>query len=99
MRAAEPLVVLAVSLVATACGGKSVASHERELYTQKCAACHGIGADSPTPDLKAPNLFTGGYTVEQIRRAVIDGRKGMPKGLLGGHDVDEVAEYIAGGHT
>ena len=26
---------------------------------------------------------------------MIDGRKGMPKGLLGGKDVDEVAAYIA----
>jgi len=26
---------------------------------------------------------------------VIDGRKGMPKGLLGGKDVDQIAGYIA----
>ena len=43
----------------------------------------------------APNLLAGSYTVEQVRRAVIDGRKGMPKGLLGGGDVDEIADYIA----
>jgi hypothetical protein len=26
---------------------------------------------------------------------VIDGRPGMPKGLLGGADVDQIANYIA----
>jgi mono/diheme cytochrome c family protein len=83
-------------LAAAGCGGTSVAQHQRELYTQKCAACHGVGPDAPTPVAAAPNLFTGGYTKEQVRRAVIDGRPRMPKGLLGGSDVDEIAAYIAG---
>jgi hypothetical protein len=30
-----------------------------------------------------------------VRRAVIDGRPGMPKGLLGGDDVDSIAVYVA----
>jgi mono/diheme cytochrome c family protein len=94
VRPAEPVVVLAL-LLAAGCGGKSVAEHQRELYTQKCAACHGVGPDSPTPVAAAPNLLAGGYTVEQVRRAVIDGRPGMPKGLLGGSDVDEIATYVA----
>jgi hypothetical protein len=29
-----------------------------------------------------------------VRRAVIDGRPGMPKGLLGGDDVDSIAAYV-----
>jgi hypothetical protein len=33
-------------------------------------------------------------TREQVRRAVIDGRPGMPKGLVGGDSVDKVAEYV-----
>ena len=34
--------------------------------------------------------------VEQVRRAIIDGRPGMPKGLVGGDNVDLVAQYLAG---
>jgi mono/diheme cytochrome c family protein len=94
VRTAEPITLLVLLLLAAGCG-KSVAEHQRELYTQKCAACHGIGPDSPTPVESAPNLFTRHYTAEQVRRAVIDGRKGMPKGLLGGTDVDEIAHYVA----
>ena len=44
----------------------------------------------------APNLLAGTYTIEQVRRAVIDGRQGMPQGLLGGTDVDQIAAYIVG---
>ena len=44
---------------------------------------------------RLPRCLAGGYTVEQVRRAVIDGRRGMPKGLLGGSDVDEIATYVA----
>jgi hypothetical protein len=29
-----------------------------------------------------------------VRRAIIDGRPGMPKGLVGGDDVDAVADYV-----
>jgi len=36
----------------------------------------------------------GGDGAEQVRRAVIDGRPGMPKGLLGGDDVDSIAAYV-----
>jgi mono/diheme cytochrome c family protein len=87
---------LAVVLVAgAACGGESTVSHQRYLYAQKCASCHGVSAAAQTPVTEAPNLLAGSYTVEQVRRAVIDGRKGMPKGLLGGKDVDQIADYIA----
>ena len=34
--------------------------------------------------------------LEQVRRAMIDGRPGMPKGLLGGSDVDQIAAYLSG---
>jgi mono/diheme cytochrome c family protein len=95
MRTAEHLTAAVLVIVVAGCGGKSVAEHQKELYTQKCAACHGVGPDASTPVPDAPNLFTGRYTEEQVRRAVIDGRPGMPKGLLGGSDVDEIAAYIA----
>ena len=37
-----------------------------------------------------------GPQLEQVRRAIIDGRPGMPKGLLGGSDVDQIAAYLSG---
>lgn len=94
MRVAAATLVL-VLIGGSACGGESAVKHERYLYVQKCASCHGISASAQTPVADAPNLLAGSYTVEQVRRAVIDGRKGMPKGLLGGKDVDQIAEYIA----
>jgi mono/diheme cytochrome c family protein len=87
--------LLSLLIVGSACGSESAVNHQRYLYVQKCAGCHGISAAAQTPVAAAPNLLAGSYTVEQVRRAVIDGRKGMPKGLLGGTDVDEIAGYIA----
>jgi mono/diheme cytochrome c family protein len=82
--------------VATACG-ESTAHNQEYLYMQKCAACHGVAPGALTPNPKAENLFDQELTREQVRRAIIDGRKGMPKGLLGGSDVDEIADYLAKG--
>ena len=68
------------------------------LYMQKCASCHGVSADAKTPDPNAANLLAADPRpdVEQVRRAIIDGRPGMPKGLVGGDDVDLIAQYLAG---
>ena len=95
MRIAAATTLVVVLVAGSACGGEATVSHQRYLYAQKCASCHGVSAAAQTPVAEAPNLLAGSYTVEQVRRAVIDGRKGMPKGLLGGGDVDEIADYIA----
>ena len=97
MRAAA-VPTLIVLLAAPACGGQSTLHHQRELYMQKCAACHGVSADSPAPDPRAQNLLAADQrpALEQVRRAIIDGRPGMPPGLVGGHDVDLIAEYLSG---
>ena len=49
--------------------------------------------DFTTVDDSGGSLFP---MVEQVRRAIIDGRQGMPKGLLGGADVDQIARYLSG---
>jgi mono/diheme cytochrome c family protein len=87
-------------LVAAACGGGSTIHHQRELYMQKCGACHGISPDALTPDRAAVNLLDPAHrpTLEQVRRAVIDGRPGMPAGLVGGSDVDLIAAYLSKEH-
>ena len=61
------------------------------------AACHGVAAGSASPDPRASNLLAAAHRPdrEQVRRAIIDGRPGMPAGLLGGHDVDLIAAYLS----
>ena|SRR5438105_13825770 len=97
MRAAAIPVAIALTL-ASACGGESAAHHVRYLYMQKCAACHGVSSTAKPPALRAANLLDPANrpTLEQVRRAIIDGRPGMPKGLLGGSDVDQIAAYLSG---
>jgi mono/diheme cytochrome c family protein len=94
--AAIPLTIALVA--ASACGGESAAHHVRYLYMQKCAACHGVSATAQSPMPGAVNLLSPGNRprLEQVRRAIIDGRPGMPKGLLGGSDVDQIAAYLSG---
>ena len=95
MRAA-PVSILAASLaLAPACGGGDrEARHAAFTWEQNCAACHSLAAGKPSPNPDAANLAEVRPTVEEVRRAVIDGRPGMPKGLVGGDDVDAVAAYV-----
>jgi mono/diheme cytochrome c family protein len=92
---AGTVLVLPFLLLACACGGETAAHHHRYLWAQKCAMCHSLEASQPSPNPRAANLARVRPSVEQVRRAVIDGRAGMPKGLLGGADVDEIAAYVA----
>jgi mono/diheme cytochrome c family protein len=89
------LAALLVPLLAGCGGGETAAHHHRYLWAQKCAMCHALDPARPSPDPRAANLGRLRPTVEQVRRAIIDGRPGMPKGLLGGSDVDEIAAYVA----
>ena len=57
-------------------------------------ACHSLSAGKPSPNADAANLAEVRPTREEVRRAIIDGRPGMPKGLVGGDDVDRVADYV-----
>jgi cytochrome c551 len=88
--------VLAVSLaVVPACGGGgSGGSGAAFVWEQNCAACHSLTAGKPSPNTNAANLAEVRPTREEVRRAIIDGRPGMPKGLVGGDDVDKVAAYV-----
>jgi cytochrome c551 len=91
-----PVSVLAVSLaVVPACGGGgSGGSGAAFAWEQNCAACHSLMAGKPSPNTNAANLADVHPTREEVRRAIIDGRPGMPKGLVGGNDVDKVAAYV-----
>jgi mono/diheme cytochrome c family protein len=95
VRAAPLLLPLALAATAAGCGGgDNAAQHQRYLWVQTCAACHAIAPGRQSPDVTAPNLAVVRPGLEQVRRAVIDGRPGMPKGLLGGDDVDSIAAYV-----
>jgi mono/diheme cytochrome c family protein len=97
VRAAPLLLPLALAATAAGCGGgDNAAQHQRYLWVQTCAACHAIAPGRQSPDVTAPNLAVVRPGLEQVRRAVIDGRPGMPKGLLGGDDVDSIAAYVVG---
>jgi len=91
-----PVSVLAVSLaVVPACGGGgSGGSGAAFVWEQNCAACHSLTAGKPSPNTNAANLAEVRPTREEVRRAIIDGRPGMPKGLVGGDEVDKVAAYV-----
>jgi mono/diheme cytochrome c family protein len=95
MRAA-PVSVLAASLVLTpACGGGgSGDSGAAFAWEQNCAPCHALAPGQPSPNPDAPNMAAVRPTREEVRRAIIDGRPGMPKGLVGGDSVDNVADYV-----
>jgi len=95
VRAAPLLLPLALAATAAGCGGgDTAAQHQRYLWVQTCAACHAIAPGRQSPDVTAANLAVVRPGLEQVRRAVIDGRPGMPKGLLGGDDVDSIAAYV-----
>jgi mono/diheme cytochrome c family protein len=97
VRAAAIPVGLALAL-ASACGGETAIHHARYLYMQKCAECHGVSATAKSPVVNAANLLDPSHrpAYEAVRRAILDGRKGMPKGLLGDGDVDQLAAYLSG---
>jgi mono/diheme cytochrome c family protein len=85
--------------LASACGGESTIHHVHYLYMQKCAECHGVSPTAKAPAPNAENLLDPAHRpgYQQVRRAILDGRKGMPKGLLGDGDVDEIAAYLSSG--
>lgn len=80
------------------CGGDGeVGSDEvRELFQQRCAACHGEdgrGASGPSLAGVADRLDRDGIT-----QAVRYGRPGMPawEGTLSDNEIDAVVTYVEG---
>jgi cytochrome c551 len=95
MRAAPVSLLVASLAIAPACGGGgSSGSDAKFTWEQNCAACHSLTAGKQSPNPDAANLAEVHPTREEVRRAIIDGRPGMPKGLVGGDSVDRVAAYV-----
>ncbi|WP_419887413.1 cytochrome c551 [Neobacillus niacini] len=63
------------------------------LFQQNCSSCHG-------GDLKsggAPDLDKIGskYSKDEIEGIILNGKGGMPGGILSGEDADAVASWLA----
>ena len=94
-------------LVLGACGGDdegdnagsdntdgSTASVDAEaVVQQKCISCHGGNLEGGA----GPALDSIGATLseEEIHEIIIDGKGGMPGGLIKGDDADAVAAWLA----
>jgi mono/diheme cytochrome c family protein len=63
------------------------------LFQQNCSSCHG-------GDLKsggAPDLDKIGskYSKDELEEIIVNGKGGMPGGILTGEDADAVASWLA----
>ena len=98
MRARRPDLRSRSSLVAgvTACGGGGQRDERQRSRSSRTArACHAITPGKPSPDVDAANLADVHPTREQVRRADHRRRaRACRKGLLGGDDVDAIADYV-----
>lgn len=98
--------LLGTSFVLAACGGggeegngtenqageETTASAE-DLFKQNCASCHGQNLEGAS----APKLAEVGskYGEDEIKDIILNGRGGMPPGLLDESEATVVAEWLA----
>jgi mono/diheme cytochrome c family protein len=63
------------------------------LYKKSCIACHGNNLEGGV----GPKLQNIGLklSVDQIKNQIINGRGGMPAGILKGDDAQKVAVWLA----
>jgi mono/diheme cytochrome c family protein len=88
------LAALLVPLAASAADGK-------ELYTKRCAGCHGAdGAGKTTMGEKmgVASLVATKLSVAELQAVISDGRKKMPayKEKMAADELKAVAEYVKG---
>jgi cytochrome c2 len=119
VRAAVAAALALLALVSAGCGsgtGGLVASdadkaHGKQLFTEKCAACHtlaeakAVGKIGPNLDAAFGSDRAQGFEESTVRQVVADqikfpgdyGAEGptMPKDLVEGESVDDVAAYVA----
>jgi mono/diheme cytochrome c family protein len=84
---------IALVLLAAGCG-EDGGERAAFLWEQRCAPCHSIDPAEPSPALAAPNLGEHPPSAERIRRAVSEGLPGMPAGLVGDDELDELVAYV-----
>ncbi|MFS0575466.1 cytochrome c551 [Sporosarcina sp. 179-K 3D1 HS] len=77
----------------TSGGGETASADPEALYKNSCIGCHGgnlEGASGP-----ALNDVGSRYSAEEINTIIVDGKGGMPPGLLKGEEAQVVAEWLA----
>ncbi len=60
------------------------------VFNRNCSGCHGTGAVGAG----APRLVRRGLTEERIRGPIVNGRGGMPGGLVSGQALEDVIAYL-----
>jgi mono/diheme cytochrome c family protein len=100
------LLVAAMPVVAACDQSKGDQTRGKELFTQRCGACHVLN-DAGTKGVTGPNLDfafiqsvrdgIGRSTIQSVVRKQIDLPEGgqMPAKLVKGSDADSVAAYVA----
>lgn len=104
--------LMGTSLVLAACGGGDDAKNEtttnngggetttadggdaQKLFNQKCSSCHGENLEGGAGP--ALNNVGSKLSKEDIENIILEGKGGMPKGLLQGEEASSVAEWLAG---
>lgn len=89
--------ILAVLFATSALAGEGA-----DVFTKKCAACHGKDGKAQTPmaqRLGATDLTALKKGEKDVEKAVAEGKGKMPafKGKLTDKEIHEVSEYVAKG--
>jgi mono/diheme cytochrome c family protein len=102
---ALPLIALAALLAsrpAHAAGEGDVnVARGQSIATEKCARCHAIGLEGPSPHEKAPPFRTLAtrYPVENLAEAlaegIVTGHPDMPAFVFQPHEIEAFLAYLA----
>ncbi|MDN4072087.1 cytochrome c551 [Fictibacillus terranigra] len=97
------MAVLLLAACASNNGADQQKKHENQnreaadsVFKQNCASCHGNNLEGATgPSLKH---IGSKYSEKEIMSIILEGRKGMPAGILTGGDARLVAEWLKEEH-
>jgi cytochrome c551 len=87
-------------LVLAACGGggddeatTGGTVDAEKVAAQKCSTCHGQNLEGAG----APKISDAGsrYSKEQLEEIILNGKGGMPGGIIKGEEASAVAEWLA----
>jgi mono/diheme cytochrome c family protein len=74
--------------------------HGAHVFSDHCAVCHtlaavnAVGEVGPNLDMLTPDGIPAAYVAETVTDGQDRGRGNMPSGIVGGADIDDVAEFV-----
>jgi cytochrome c551 len=92
--------LMGTGLVLAACGGGGDDQatggdtvDAEKITAQKCSTCHGQNLEGAG----APKISDVGsrYSKEEIENIILNGKGGMPAGIIKGEEASAVAEWLA----